>query len=84
MPAPSTPVLNFSGLLFQVSQVISGTMLYVCWANKENLWMIQTLKYIEMTAVNMLAVTNLAICINFALVVLVSEKQMSTADLGTI
>lgn len=59
-----------SGLLFQVSQVISGTMLYVCWANKENLWMIQTLKYIEMTAVNMLAVTNLAICINFALVVL--------------
>ena len=57
--------------MYQVSQLISGTMVYVCWVDKQQLPYIWILKFIEQTATNMLAITNLAICVNLALIVLV-------------
>lgn len=61
--------------MYEVSQVISGTMVYVCWVNEADIPIIWILKFIEQTATNMLAVTNLGICVNLALIVSVSACQ---------
>lgn len=58
-----------SGCLHQVTQIVSGTMVAVCWSTMEFLPVIQICKFIELTASNMFAITNLAICINLALIV---------------
>lgn len=68
--------------MYEVSQVISGTMVYVCWADKEQLPYIWILKFIEQTATNMLAITNLAICVNLALIV--SVRVDIDTDLSNI
>lgn len=47
------------------------TMISVCWAGESLEGFIKTLKFIELASSNMLAVTNLGICVNLALVIMV-------------
>lgn len=47
-------------------------MVLVCWAGSNVTGFIKALKFLELVASNMLAITNLAICANLALVVMVS------------
>lgn len=47
-------------------------MISVCWTGANLLKLIKTFKFLELVSVNMLAMTNLAICMNLALVVMVS------------
>lgn len=46
-----------------------ATMVSLCWSKSEALVVVKSFKFIELAAANMLAVTNLAICINLALIV---------------
>ena len=55
-----------------VGFVIDDMMVTVCWISSNLEGLIKTIKYIELSASNMLAITNLAICINLALIVSVS------------
>lgn len=62
-------------------RLFSGAMVYVCWAKTKHIPMIRFLKFVELTATNMLAVTNLAICVNLALIVSVSECRPTECGL---
>ena len=50
-------------------------MVALCWTESSLEGFIRTLKFVELSAFNMFAVTNLAICINLALVVWVSREK---------
>ncbi|CAB1115368.1 unnamed protein product [Ectocarpus sp. CCAP 1310/34] len=51
-------------------------MISVCWAGGNLSNLIKFLKFLELASANMLAVTNLAICVNLALVVM-SHRTLS-------
>ena len=48
-------------------------MVLLCWSKSELLILIKALKFMEIVGANMLAVTNVAICVNLALIVSVSQ-----------
>ena len=50
-------------------------MITVCWTGSNLVGFMKFLKYIELCAFNMFALTNLAICVNLALVVSVSKRR---------
>ncbi|CAB1104991.1 unnamed protein product [Ectocarpus sp. CCAP 1310/34] len=66
------------GLLYQLLILMQATMISVCWAGANLIKLIKTFKFLELASVNMLATTNLAICINLALVVM-SESINNTS-----
>lgn len=66
------PSLRTSGLLYQLLILMQATMISVCWTGANLIKLIKTFKFLELASVNMLAMTNLAICMNLALVVMVS------------
>lgn len=72
---------NNSGMVMSVGFAIDDMMVTVCWANSNVEGFIKTLKFLEMTASNMLAITNLAICINLALLVSVSNQEYLARNL---
>lgn len=55
-------------------------MILNCWTKSGALNFIKTLKLLELVGENMLAATNLVICINLALIVLVSEASYHRDD----
>ncbi|CAM9206947.1 unnamed protein product [Ectocarpus sp. 4 AP-2014] len=59
-----------SGLLHQLFIQTEATMVLVCWAGSNVTRFIKALKFLELVASNVLAITNLAICANLALVVM--------------
>ncbi|CAN0194386.1 unnamed protein product [Ectocarpus sp. 12 AP-2014] len=59
-----------SGLLHQLFIHTEATMVFVCWAGSNVTGFIKALKFLELVASNMLAITNLAICANLALVIM--------------
>lgn len=61
-----------SGLIHELADLIMNTMVSVCWSRSEAFFTIKTFKFLELASTNMLAVTNLAICVNLALIVSVS------------
>ncbi|CAN0081639.1 unnamed protein product [Ectocarpus sp. 12 AP-2014] len=65
----------FSGLLYQLLILMQATMISVCWTGANLIKLIKTFKFLELASVNMLAMTNLAICINLALVVMSHGDQ---------
>lgn len=65
-----------SGLINQLAEVILSYMILNCWTKSGALDFIKTLKFLELVGENMLAVTNLVICINLALIVAVSETSI--------
>eukprot|EP00752_Nemacystus_decipiens_P002662 g2490.t1 len=65
-----------SGLVAGLGVVAENAMVTLCWTGSEVEGLIKTLKFIELSASNMYAITNLAICVNLALVVS-SHRTMS-------
>ncbi|CAM9834239.1 unnamed protein product [Ectocarpus fasciculatus] len=65
-----------SGALYQFLILMQATMISVCWAGGNLLNLIKFLKFLELASANMLAITNLAICVNLALVVM-SHRTLS-------
>ena len=63
-----------SGLVAGLGSLVQGAMVTLCWTGSNLVGLMKTLKFIELAAANMFAVTNLAICVNLALVVLVSAN----------
>ncbi|CAM9379659.1 unnamed protein product [Ectocarpus fasciculatus] len=59
-----------SGLLHQLFIQAEATMVLVCWAGSNVTGFIKALKFLELVASNMLAITNLGICANLALVIM--------------
>ena len=70
-----TSLLSCSGLVLALGYLVEDMMITVCWTASNLEGFIKTLKYIELGASNMLAITNLAICVNLALIVSVSSRQ---------
>lgn len=64
-----------SGLVAQLGYLVEDAMVSVCWTGSNLEGFIKALKFIELSAFNMFAVTNLAICINLALVASVSGDK---------
>ena len=67
-----------SGLVAGLGYFVEDAMVTLCWSGSNLLSFIKALKLIELTAFNMYAVTNLAICINLALIVSVSVGKKSS------
>eukprot|EP00752_Nemacystus_decipiens_P018236 g16364.t1 len=65
-----------SGLVAGLGVVVQSTMVSLCWTGSNVVGLVKTLKFIELSASNMYAVTNLAICVNLALVVM-SHRTMA-------
>eukprot|EP00752_Nemacystus_decipiens_P002690 g2512.t1 len=63
------PRASGAGLVAGLGHLVEDMMVSVCWTGSNLLGFIKALKFIELSAFNMFAVTNLAICINLALVV---------------
>ncbi len=49
--------------------MVLAEMVLLCWARSGALRYIQALKFVELMGGNLLAITNVAICVNLALVV---------------
>lgn len=64
----SSPITH-SGLVHQLAQMMLAELVSLCWAKSSVLRFIQAMKFLELVGGNMLAITNLAICINLALIV---------------
>ena len=79
MPPHTLTLLNIygthSGLVAGLGYLVEDMMVTLCWTGSNLVGFIKALKFIELTAFNMYAVTNLAICVNLALVVSVSRKK---------
>ena len=69
-----------SGVVMSVGFAIDNMMVTVCWIDSTAEGFIKTLKFIELTASNMLAITNLAICANLALIISVSAQEYSARN----
>ena len=66
-----------SGLVASIGYIVEDLMVTVCWSGSNLLGFIKALKFIELAAFNMFAVTNLAICVNLAFIVSVSGEKIS-------
>lgn len=58
-------------------------MVSVCWIDSNIEGFVKFVKYVELAAGNMLAITNLAICVNLALIITVSETNPFNAQIST-
>eukprot|EP00752_Nemacystus_decipiens_P005588 g5057.t1 len=59
-----------AGLLHQLAFMAEATMILVCWTGENLEALAKTLKFVELAAGHMLAITNLAICVNLALIIM--------------
>lgn len=64
-----------SGIVVNLGLAIDSMMVSVCWANSNAEGFIKAVKFVELSASNMLAITNLGICVNLALIVMVSNQD---------
>ncbi|CAM9229449.1 unnamed protein product [Scytosiphon promiscuus] len=58
-----------SGLILALCLVLEDMMVTVCWTTNGFKNTIRFLKFLEVAASNMMAITNLAICVNLALII---------------
>lgn len=58
--------------MHQLAEVVLSVWVLLCWAKNEDHNFLRAMKFFELLGANMLAVTNLAICVNLALIVSVS------------
>lgn len=61
-----------SGLLYLLAVMAKTTMVSVCFASGNLVQLVKTFTFIELSSANMQAITNLAICVNLALIIMVS------------
>lgn len=69
----------YSGFVYQFIRIVLAAMVAGCWASSKSEPIIKFFIFVELSASNMLAVTNLAICINLALVVKVKFPCCGTS-----
>ncbi|CAM9299194.1 unnamed protein product, partial [Hapterophycus canaliculatus] len=62
-------MLGYSGMIHQLAAMAEMTMILICWTEDNLEALIKTFKFLELASSNMLAMTNLAVCINLALIV---------------
>ena len=74
-PAFVCVFFSLSGLLHQLAQLVLAQMVFLCWTTSSDLKFVKAMKFVELVSGNMLAVTNVAICVNLALVVSVSDPM---------
>eukprot|EP00752_Nemacystus_decipiens_P002513 g2360.t1 len=58
-----------AGLLHQLAQMVLAEIVALCWTTTGVLRVVQALKFVELVGGNLLAITNVAICVNLALIV---------------
>ena len=73
---------SFSGLLHQLVFVAESSMISVCWTSDNLIGLIKFFKFIQQASSNMYAITNLATCVNLALIIAV-RLDISSCDLHT-
>ena len=61
--------------MVEICYILEDMMVSLCWVQSNLTGLIKTIKYIELAASNMLAITNLTICVNLALIVWVSKRM---------
>ena len=57
--------------------LVEDLMVTNCWTGSGVEGFVKALKFFELSAINMFAVTNLAICVNLALIISVSTDTSS-------
>lgn len=65
----------YSGLVVGLASLVEDVMITNCWIGSNLVGFMKALKFFELSAFNMFAMTNLAICVNLALIVSVSSEQ---------
>eukprot|EP00752_Nemacystus_decipiens_P005592 g5061.t1 len=65
-----------SGIVLSLILVVEHAMVTLCWADRNVESFIKTMYFVKLTASNMLAITNLAVCINLTLIVM-SHRTLS-------
>eukprot|EP00752_Nemacystus_decipiens_P002665 g2493.t1 len=69
-----------SGLVAGLGFIVESAMVALCWTSGSGAeGLVKALKFIELSASNMYAITNLAICINLAFIVM-SHRTMSHVE----
>ena len=64
-----------SGLVLGLGYLVEDMMVTVCWVRNHLEGWMKFVKFVELAAGYMLAITNLAICVNLALIIWVSNRQ---------
>ena len=64
-----------SGLVAGLGYLVEDLMVTNCWTGSGVEGFVKALKFVELSAINMFAVTNLAICVNLALIISVSRER---------
>ncbi|CAM9229526.1 unnamed protein product [Scytosiphon promiscuus] len=72
-----------SGLVMGIGYVVEDMMVTVCWTGSNLMGLIKAIKFIELAAGNMLAITNLAICVNLALVIMSHRTATRVKSMST-
>eukprot|EP00903_Cladosiphon_okamuranus_P018747 g17251.t2 len=68
-----------SGLVAGLGYLIEGMMIAVCWTDTSLEGFIKAIKFFELAAFNMLAITNLAISVNLALIVVAGDDFINVS-----
>lgn len=71
-----------SGLIYLLMEWLMASMVFACWSTRSTSNFIKFLKFVELTADNMVVITNLAICANLAVIVAVSPALGGTSVPG--
>ena len=66
--------LAHSGFVAGLGYLMEDVMVTSCWTGSNLEGFIKTIKFVELSAIDMFAVTNLVICANLALIVSVSNE----------
>ena len=72
---PTRLANRHSGLSHQLAQMVLAEIVSLCWTTSNVLRVVQALKFVELVGGNLLAITNVAICVNLALIVSVSVAR---------
>lgn len=73
-------MLSPSGLVYLLMEWLMASIIIACWSNKRIVGFIKFLKFVELTADNMVVITNLAICANLAFIVAVRPACSFISD----
>ncbi len=78
---PTVRPPSHSGLLHQLVFVAESSMISVCWVDENLDGLIKSFKFLQQASSNMYAITNLAICVNLALIITVRRRVRRSMSL---
>eukprot|EP00752_Nemacystus_decipiens_P008409 g7519.t1 len=71
-----------AGLIAGLGYLVEDSMVTVCWTGSEVEDFVKAMKFVELSAINMFAITNLAICVNLALIISVLDDFIQISYFG--